>query len=393
MDYITQLRAEFATLHSEATNVLAVAGAAGRDTTVEEKSANVVRYARLESIKNTITEQSRFAAMALDAGFAILPKEPAGRSEYENNTQFTLANGELDFAAIKKGINHFARTGDTRQLFTMTSTTGSGAYLPKEVLQPISVRRLQNSFRAAIDAMGMKPMNVETTASFSLPIADDTASTGQAQSESASSGTQLDATDSSLLIAPTLWSSKQFWYSNTLANSGAFDLMAFVLPMAQRRIDKSQESAWTTTVKAQANGKTVAVNTGITFAELLDWEHSLLPAYRQDAVFIVSDALYRSIRGLVDANGRPILDTDPTGTFVGKVHGKPVIVNDYLDVFGVAKKLGCFISASAINIVDVMDARVVRYQQVPAQPDQIGFEQFQNSDAAFIGKGFSILGT
>ena len=394
MDYVTQLRNEFATLHTAAGAILTAAATAKRDTTADEKASNELRYSRMEAIQATIAEQTRFAKLALDNGTAVMPVVPPGQPEFENNANFSKADGQLDIVAIRKAINHFARTGETRQLFTVTSTTGSGAYLPTEVLQPISVRRLQNSFRSLIESYGIVAMVVPNTANFSLPVADDTANVGQAQSEASTTGTELDPADASLLIAPTLYSSKQFWYSNTMANSGAFDLLAFVLPMAQKRIDKIQETAWTNLVKAQTNGKTTASPAGITYSELLDWEHSLAPAYRADAGFIVSDALYRSLRGLVDGNARPILDLDPTNKFVGTIHGKPVIVNDYLDGFGaVSRKLGFFASASAVQIVDVADARVIRYVNVPAKVDQVGFEQVVNGDMKFVGKGVSVIGT
>lgn len=394
MDFISTLRNEFAQTHTEAGNLISTAAKESRDLTAIEKENQDKRYARLEAIKSTIDDQTRFAKLALDAGNVVLPKVPGGREEFENGLNFSKADGGLNLDAIKKAINHFARTGETRQLYTVTTSTGSGAYLPTDVLQPISVRRLQNSFRALIESYGIAAMVVPNTANFSLPVADDSSNVGQAQNQASTSGTELDPTDSSLLIAPTLYSSKQFWYSNTMANSGAFDLLSFVLPLAQKRIDKAQETAWTSLVKAQANGKTTAAATGITYAELLDWEHSLLPAYRADAAFVVSDSLYRSLRGLVDSNNRPILDLDPTNKFVGSIHGKPVIVNDYLDPFGVvAKKLGFFCSASAVQIVDVADARVIRYQNVPAKVDQIGFEQVQNGDMAFVSKGVSVLGT
>jgi HK97 family phage major capsid protein len=391
--YIETLRNEYNQTHIEAGNVISTAAKEARTLTALEKEANDKRYSRMDEIKSTLDDNMRFAKSALDSGIVALPKQPPGREEYESNLNFSQSDGSLNLAAIRKGINHFARTGETRQLYTVTTATGSGAYLPTEVLQPISVRRLQNSFRGLLAAYGVEPLRVPTPATFKLPVGDDTANFGVVQAEGASAGTQLDPADASVSIAPTLWTSKQFWYSNTMVLANQFDLLGYVLPMAQKRIDKIQESTWTTLVKAQANGATTTANTGITYIDLLNWEHSLAAAYRVDAGFIVSDAAYRALRGLVDTNNRPILDLDPTNVFVGKIHGKPVIVNDYLNGFGVAQKLGFFGSADAFKIVDVMDARVIRYKEVPAQPDQIGFEQFQNGDMAFVSKGVSVLGT
>src|SRR4051812_43940766 len=124
-------------------------------------------------------------------------------------------------------------------------------------------------------------------------------------------------------MSPTLYTSKQIWFSNTMVFANNFDVSSYAVPMLQARLEKSQESAWTTTALTGTVGKTTATTTGITYAELLAWEHSLAAAYRSDAVFVLSDSAYRVLRGLVDDQHRPIMDLDPTNVFVGKIHGRP----------------------------------------------------------------------
>jgi HK97 family phage major capsid protein len=223
-------------------------------------------------------------------------------------------------------------------------------------------------------------------------VQDDTANVGVNMNETAG-GVELDPADASIALTPKLWSSKQFWYSNTMVLAQSFDVLSYTLPQAEKRIEKSQEAAWTTQIKAGTVGKVAASSTTVTYQELLDWEHSLLPAYRTDAAFVVSDALYRVLRGLTDTQARPILDQDPTNVFAGKIHGKPVIVCDSLDPFGTNKIVGAFVSADALKIVDILNARIVRYVLVPGKPDQVGFELFQNGDFGFVSKGVSLLET
>ena len=59
---------------------------------------------------------------------------------------------EFNKDAYRSAVNLFARTGDLSkvQQFAITSGTASGAYLPKEVLQPVQVRRLPNAIRALL---------------------------------------------------------------------------------------------------------------------------------------------------------------------------------------------------------------------------------------------------
>jgi len=165
-------------------------------------------------------------------------------------------------------------------------------------------------------------------------VFEDTGVTGDTPAENATSATTADfSTTESVLLGAKLYSSKQRWFSNTLLNANGFDILAYITPVLQKSVDKTQESAYTTALVAlngSAGTVTCASNlsTGVIYSDLLTWEHTLNVAYRSDAGFIVSDSLYKSLRGLVDNNKRPIFDLDPSNVFQGRIHGKPVFVSD-----------------------------------------------------------------
>jgi HK97 family phage major capsid protein len=392
--------------HTEANGVIGAAATAGRGLTAEEREANDRRFSRMEEINGIIKERTRFALIALEGGNVTNPTAPPGQREFDSSEGRHAGNPgvkvKLNADQYRDAINQFARTGEVRQFqafrdqfATVTNATGSGAFLPKDVLNPVTIRRLQNCWRAVLAAYNAQPIETDSLATFSLPVTDDTGVVGEQTSESATSGTEAAPDNTGpLTISPTLYGSKQVWYSNSMVMAQAFDVMGYTLPMLQKRIDKEQESIWTASVISTGSvGKTLAATTAITYAELLDWEHSLLPAYRIDAAFAVADSLYKLLRGLVDDQHRPILDVDPTGTFMGKIHGKPLIVGDYFDAVAANKAVGAFVSAEAVKIVDVMNARLARYVQYPGRPDQVGFEMFQNGDFAFVSKGLKLLKT
>jgi HK97 family phage major capsid protein len=391
------LREEFNKAQTEAQAIISAASKANLDLTAEEQQSNDRRFTRMEQIKKQFDQAAKFAKLSLDNGTAITPKKPEGQEEFdasEGRKAFAGADGKFDLEAYRTAMCQYVRTGQgPRQLFTTTTTTQSGAFLPKQVLQPIAVRRLQNVFRAVLAAAGMQPIETDSLAAFSLPVEDDTANVGQTVSESATSGTALDPAETGAIsISPTLWDSKARWFSNTMLRAQAFDVLGYALPMLLKRIDKIQESAWSASIIAGANaGKTLASPTAITYAELLDWEHSLAAAYRTDAAFIVSDSLYRGLRGLTDDVHKPILDQDPTNVFAGKIHGRPVIVADYFQTLAANHTCGAFLSADAIKIIDVMDARLLVYVNYPEKPDQTGLQVFQNGDFGYVGNGVSLL--
>jgi HK97 family phage major capsid protein len=402
-DPIKKLRDEFTRLHKEGSDVVEAAMKGERDLTEVELKDNQKRLSRLKEIKSQILARDEFAKLASDIldgkedetgnpqGTVQGVTQPAGRDDYRADVD----GSTFEKAKYSKAINHFARTGDMpRDLFTVTTSTGSGAYLPKQVLPVITIRRLRNSYRAALDAYGINPIETTSPATWSLPIADDTGNIGATLAENASSGTTQDATDASVTISPTQYSSKQAWFSNVMIQAAGFDVLGYVVDLLGKRIEKVQESAWTTTLLTNGTvGKTTASPTGITYAEFIAWEHSLAAAYRTDGVFMFSDSLYQALRGLVDDNHRPIFDTDPTNVFVAKLHGKPVVVNDYLQTMAANHIVGAFASASAFKIVDVMPDALVRYANYPGMPGQVGFEQLHVGDCAFVYKGISLLKT
>lgn len=401
------LRDEFAQVQHDAQALITLTATEKRAYTAAEKTANEQRYARLDQIKALFDEERRFAALALEKGTVELPAEPQGRAEFNAaegrqvtdnaganaGLQFEMNGKRFDLNAYKKALNTFAQTGQMRQEFTVTSTTQSGAFLPKEVLNPITVKRLQNAWRGVLDATGFKPIELSRMETISLPVADDTANVGQAQSESATAGTTQDADNTkSLTIAPTLYGSKQMFFSNTMILAQSFDVMAFVLPILQKRVDKVQESTWTTAIMATGTvGKTTASPTVITYAELMAWEHSLAAAYRTDACFVLSDTLYQALRGLVDSNNRPVMDLDPTNVFAAKIHNRPVLISDYFQTLAANHIMGAFVSGSALQIVDILNTRMARYAGLPQFPDQVGFELFHNGDQGFVPQGLSLI--
>ncbi len=388
------LREEFATLRTQAGQVLTTAAEAKRELTPEEKEANTKRFARMDSIKQQVDDAKRLAEFALVNGDAELPKEPTGKVEFDSEQSGKVT---FDKDQYRAAVNHFCRTGDASKVekFTITASTGGGVFIPKEILPATTIRRQTNAFRAFLDFYGLAPISRQFTQGISLPVVDDTANIGQQQSQSATSGTLADPDSSgSLTLNATLYSSKQTWIANTVVNAVDFDVFAWVQPLLQRRLDKAQESAWTTTLKGLTTStKTTASPTTFTYAEWLAFESTLPVSYRDDGGFIVSDGTYQTLRGLVDNNNRPIVDLDPANNWQTTMHGKPLIVSEYMETVAASHTIAAFVSASAMFILDAGPQRIARYVLQPSFPDQTGFELFQNGDCGFVPSGVALLKT
>ena len=395
-DQIKAAREEFASIHTEAGKVISLAAEQKRELSAEEREQNDKRFARMDVLKSQGEAAERLAKLTFNFVSPVAQKQPQTPASPTGKHAFDaerLNSNVFDLETYKDAVNHFCQTGTmARQLFTVSTSTGGSAYLPKSVLPPVSVRRLNNAFRDLLGFYDLPTISRTMTEAISLPVEDDTANVGQVQSETATAGTLLDSDASgSINLNPTLYGSKQMWLSNTVVNAVDFDLFAYVLPRLQKRVDKAEEVAWTAKVVAAATAFTTAAPAAISYADLLSWEHSLNAAYRRDAGFIVSDDAYRNLRGLVDSNNRPIMDLDPTNQFQARIHGKPVFVSDYLALVGATNTTGILASAEAIQILDAGMQRVARYVLVPGQPDQTGFELFANADLDFVRKGVRTL--
>jgi HK97 family phage major capsid protein len=379
MDQIKALHEEYASIHKDASDLLAKTGG---KLTAEDKESQAKMFARMDEIKATKFAIERLAENAFANYMPSISRAEA---------EFAQSQPLASKLTAKDEINMFLR-GDTSHKFVLVSTSGSSIMLPKEVMAPIAVRRNVNPYRAALAARGYQPIESTATDQVTLPVWDDTSANGDAPSESATADTTVDSTlTGSLTLNATLYESKSKWFSNTLLNANGFDVLGYLAPILTKQLDKGQESAATVVAKALTVGYTGSSNSGLTYADLIAWEHTLKPAYRSDAVFIVSDGTYKAMRGLVDANSRPIIDLDPTNNFMESFHGKPLFVGDFFDAPAVSAFGGIFVSADAIKIRDVVPQRLTRYVNIPTKPDQTGFNLFANGDCQFVAAGVSLF--
>ena len=431
---------EFGSLHKACNDLLSLIatekqadGSIGRDFKGEEKTQQEARFKRMDQIKALSEQEVKLAGyqfaqkqneteLAVAAGFpgsaaaaaAISGAGGASGKSFKSHDEFMSALREGDAKAVKIGkdvINHFLRTGRIPEeyKFTLISTSDSSIMLPQEVAAPYIVRRNVNSFRKALSFYGYPSLKTTTSDQIKLPVWDDTSNIGQVLSENSTSNDTADSTlTGSVTLNNTLFESKCKWFSNTLINAEGFDILSYVLPILQIMLDKAQESTFTTTATTNltTNLYTVtASQVGVTYKDLLNWEHSIIEAYRRDAVFILADTLYKAFRGMVDSNNRPIIDLNPAGQlaqgsgqlFIEQIHGKPIAVNDYLTALtnSVAaagtEKCGIFISADGIKLRDVVPQRATRYVNIPTFPDQTGYNLFANGDCQFVNNAGSVF--
>ena len=390
-----KLRTEFANLQKTSADVFAAAETEGRPLTDEERTAHDTRFARMETIKRTLDDHGKFAEMQLAAGKAQTQANPPGQAEAQTEAErqgFAApkpGDEKQRFAAHREAVNHFIRTGETRTAkFSLTTGSGSGVLLPTTVGMPIVLKRLINPIRAALLARGRVPIVTDGMETLVIPVLDDSANTADAIAQDSTSQNNKDPAVSGITLGATLYDSGTIWSSNTLLSSVGFDLLTYLEPMLDERIDRAQLAAWFALLVAATVGVTTASTTGITYNELLNWQHSIPLARRKNGVFFVSDGLQRALRGLVDTTGQPLYQPSLRDDAPDLLLGWPVIVTDGLATPAAGAVSGVAASADGLIVRDVRTGttggkRVARYQE-STHPDQFGIREFANGDFAFV---------
>jgi HK97 family phage major capsid protein len=140
-------------------------------------------------------------------------------------------------------------------------------------------------------------------------------------------------------------------------------------------------------ISASGAGKTAAAVDAITFAELLDLQHSLDPAYRANAKFMMHDSTFKLVRKLVDDQNRPIFMNDLSATSPGTLFGVPVVINQDVATVAASAKAIYYGDFSKYIIRDVQDFTLLRLEERYADYHQVGFVGFSRHDGRILDAG------
>lgn len=129
------------------------------------------------------------------------------------------------------------------------------------------------------------------------------------------------------------YSSKKLALSVELVQDSGIDIVRYVINRLATRIARAQNKHFTTgTGTGQPKGIVTAATTGVTGAisydTMLQLKHSIDPAYRGRAAWMMSDAAVLSLALLKDTTGRPIWQPSMTSGSPDILLGQRIIVNN-----------------------------------------------------------------
>ena len=307
--------------------------------------------------------------------------------EAAKNSKKTTTLHDAVALYLRKGMNLNAQELVMVQN-AMSTTTGSegGFTVPTEIAAMV------------IDALkafgGMRQVATIIRSSsgndWQYPASDGTSETGEIVGQNAPATTG-EITFTQVPLVTYKYSSKKIALPWELVQDSVIDIVAFVVNRLATRLGRITNTHFTVgtgssqpfgIVARATSGKvgTTGQTTTVIYDDLVDLEHSVDPAYRGRAQYMMNDASVKVLRKIKDSQNRPIFvpgyeaGAVVNGGAPDTLMGRNIIVNQDMAVMAAnAKSIICG-DFSLYTIRDVMSAEVRRFDDSAfALNGQVGF--------------------
>jgi HK97 family phage major capsid protein len=409
-----QLREERAALHVQAQGLLTKAETEKRSLTADESAqfdrihADIdAKRAELDCIEkqNSLDSELRGAPrpetcteategdnhLALRAWCMTGVEKGASEAEREAAHRSGL-NVNKRSLSIKLSNSAPKNLGEARAL---SHTTGSaGEYT------------IPQSFRTTLEVAMLQYGNVRQEATLlrteagnplPMPTVNDTANIGEIVGENTAADPQ-DTTFGQVTLGAYKYSSKVVLVPTELLQDNAVDLPAYLGNALGVRIGRKQNLDCTTgTGSSQPTGVVTAATLGvtgasgettsITFDDIVNLEHSVDPAYRPNAIFMLHDSTVKALKHLKDSYGRPLWLPGYASNDPDTILGYRYVVNQQMPVMAASAKSVLFGDFSKYFVRDVQNIQLLRLDELYAVSAQVAFLAFARMDANLLDAG------
>lgn len=307
--------------------------------------------------------------------------------EAAKNSKKTTTLHDAVALYLRKGMNLNAQELAMVQN-AMSTTTGSegGFTVPTEIAtMVIDALKTFGGMRSVANIIRSSAGN-----DWQYPASDGTSEVGEIVGQNAAA-TSLDITFSQVPLVTYKYSSKKIALPWELVQDSVIDIVAFVVNRLATRLGRITNTHFTVgtgssqpfgIVTRAASGKvgTTGQTTTVIYDDLVDLEHSVDPAYRRNAAYMMNDASVKVIRKIKDSQNRPIFvpgyeaGAVVNGGAPDSLMGRRIVVNQDVAVMAANAKSILFGDFSLYTIRDVMSAEVRRFDDSAfALNGQVGF--------------------
>lgn len=360
------------------------------------------KMGEIERVDAAIAREERLLAVAGEQRSVDAIVDRVGGTSATADALRAFARGGISALDSEQLREMRARQTPDIQNAMSTTTASEGGY----TVAPEYAKRLQEVLKAW---GGMRQVaSVIRTASgatINMPTADSTAEVGEIVGQNAAV-TSGETAFGNATLDVYKYSSKKIALPFELLQDTFIDIEGYVLDLLGRRIGRIQNTHFTvgtgtgqprgivtgaTLGKTGANGSTLTVS----YDDLVDLEHSVDPAYRANARWMMHDSSVKVLRKLKDSQNRPIFvpgyeEGNPGGA-PDRILGRAIVINQDMPVMAANAKSILFGDFSKYIIRDVMDLTLFRMTDSAFTLNgQVGFVGFQRSGGNLIDVGASV---
>jgi HK97 family phage major capsid protein len=275
-----------------------------------------------------------------------------------------------------------------------TTTGSSGGYLAPEGFQA-------EIERALLAYGGMRSVSrILTTTSgndIPWPTVNDTSNEGSILSEGATAN-ETDPAFGAVVLKAYEYSSDSVTVAIQLLEDSGVNVEAILAGLLGERLARVQNRHFTVgddnnkprgVVNGATLGKkgTTGQESAVIYQDLLDLVHSVDPAYRQGAVFMLNDTTLGAVMGLKDSYGRYYFEPDSTAAESKTILGYPYVINQHMASMAADADSILFGNFQKYVIREVNGVSVIRLDQPKAKSRQVEFIAFARADGRIIDAG------
>lgn len=393
-----------AAAYAEAKEVLLRAATEKRELTAEENEkvdrahADIDRYtgqietyeaqSKLDARFNEIDAETRDAAPGGALGGTIEKPDQGVDDEHRAAFVAYITGGSVASLSPEHRKALEARNAELRAQGVLTGAAGGYAAPPGWWSKITETMK----FYGGMMQVGVEDITTGTGNPISWPTNDDTSNTGSWVGENADVGSATDLSFGAKSLNAHLLSSGILKASlSYLQDVEPQAAEGFITRKLGERLGRTLNTALTTgsgvgrpygIINGLSTGKTTASATAITYAELIDLEHSVDIAYRNNARYMFHDLILAYLRKIVDSNGQPIYQVSYRVGEPSTINGRAFVVNNDMDsTVATTKKtiaFGDFRSCYVHRTVNMGNIR--RLDERFAEYGQAGFISFSRHD-------------
>jgi HK97 family phage major capsid protein len=312
---------------------------------------------------------------------------------------FNFSNGS-DYARLQQTVRSAPigmRSEALEQRGSLSAVTSGlgGATVPAENFIP-KLERAMLLFGGPEQVAEI--MTTTSGETLTMPTSNDTTNKGRIIAEN-NGGSTSQTTESFGQIQwfAYKYTSDAILVPSELLDDSAVDLAGMLGDMLGERLGRIGADHFTTgtgagqpkgLITAATLGKTTASATAITADEIIDLVHSVNPAYRNGASFMLHDSILQQIRKIKDSYGQYLWQPSIQLGIPDKLYGYNLTINQSMDsAVTTTKKTVAFGLMNKYKIRRVKGVRLFRLQERYRDADQDGFVAFVRQDGNLLDAG------